>query len=166
MSASVQLGEWHIDHNFFVVNRLVAPVILGIDFLQRGELMLDFTSTPVKVTKSHKQRTELKQPQEVRDTPSDWQEIHKTVLQAKAKVCLIAAIMDPDVDVIDECTIPDFGKATNFEPPECTYPEFLTLVEEFKDLFCTTPGVTSEAQHFIPTTGNPVKVPPKRMPAQ
>ena len=25
VSALVQLGEWHIDHNFFVVNRLVAP---------------------------------------------------------------------------------------------------------------------------------------------
>ena len=85
VSASVQLGEWHIDHNFFVVNRLVAPVILGIDFLQRGELVLDFTSTPVKVTKGHKQRTEPKQPQEVRDTPSDWQEIHETVLQAKQR---------------------------------------------------------------------------------
>ena len=70
------------------------------------------------------------------------------------------------MDVIDECTIPDFGKATNFEPPECTYQELLTLVEEFKDRFCTTPGVTSEAQHFIPTTGNPVKVPPRRVPAQ
>ena len=39
-----------------------------------------------------------------------------------------------------------------------------SVVAEYKDLFRTTPGVTEEAYHFIPTTGNPVRVPPRRVP--
>jgi hypothetical protein len=53
----------------------------------------------------------------------------------------------------------------SFEYPHKTAPGFEVVVEEFKDLFRTSPGVTSEAQHYIPTTGNPVRVPPRRIPA-
>jgi len=38
-------------HDFVVVDSLVTPVILGIDFLQQNVLVLDFTSTPVMVHK-------------------------------------------------------------------------------------------------------------------
>ena len=41
----------------------------------------------------------------------------------------------------------------------------MAVVKEHYDLFQTTPGVTEAAQHFIPTTGHPVKVPPRRIPA-
>ena len=49
--------------------------------------------------------------------------------------------------------------------PECPAPALYSVVAEYQDLFRTTPGVTEEAYHFIPTTGNPVKVPPRRVPA-
>ena len=39
------------------------------------------------------------------------------------------------------------------------------MIQDYKELFQTTPGVTNDAYHFIPTTGNPVKVPPRRIPA-
>ena len=82
----------------------------------------------------------------------------------KRRVCAIAAI-DHAGDAVDECNIPKFGDTDSFEYPENTAPGFKAVVEEFKDLFHTSPGVTSEAQHYIPTTGNPVRVPPRRIPA-
>jgi len=36
-------------HNFVVVDSLLVPVILGVDFLQIHRVMLDFSTTPVKI---------------------------------------------------------------------------------------------------------------------
>ena len=41
----------------------------------------------------------------------------------------------------------------------------LAVLEPHKNLFSTTPGHTELAEHFIPTTGTPVKIPPCRIPA-
>ena len=49
----VQLGELNIVHEFLVVNSLVIPVILGVDFLQENSLVLDFSQTPVVVHSGH-----------------------------------------------------------------------------------------------------------------
>ena len=45
-------------------------------------------------------------------------------------------------------------------------PFFASLLENHKQLFKTSPGRTTVAhsEHFIPTTGNPVKIPPRRVP--
>ena len=51
------------------------------------------------------------------------------------------------------------------EYPHKTAPGFEVVVEEFKDLFRMSPRVTFKAQHYIPTTGNPVRVPPRQIPA-
>ena len=48
--ASVQLGELYVLHDFVVIKNLVAPVILGIDFLQGNGLTLDFTQSPVAIS--------------------------------------------------------------------------------------------------------------------
>ena len=40
-------------HDFVVVDSLVTPVILGIDFLPQNGLVLDFTCTPVMVREGH-----------------------------------------------------------------------------------------------------------------
>ena len=45
--AYVKLGEFNVMHDFVVLDSLVTPVILGIDFLQQNGLVLDFTCTPV-----------------------------------------------------------------------------------------------------------------------
>ena len=44
------LRKLQANHNFVEVHSLISPVILGIDFLQKYKLVLDFTSTPVIVT--------------------------------------------------------------------------------------------------------------------
>ena len=41
----VCLGKLHVKHPLVVVRSLIAPVILGVDFLQKHGLTLDFTST-------------------------------------------------------------------------------------------------------------------------
>ena len=37
-------------------------------------------------------------------------------------------------------------------------------IQEYRDLFPTTPGKTNKAQHFIATSGTPAHVPPRRAP--
>jgi len=38
-----------VEHNFIVADHLIAPVILGIDFLCQHELILDFSNETVGV---------------------------------------------------------------------------------------------------------------------
>ena len=52
VKATVQLGELIVSHEFVVVKTLVAPVILGVDFLHKHGFMLDFTHNPVMVSSS------------------------------------------------------------------------------------------------------------------
>ena len=44
-------------------------------------------------------------------------------------------------------------------------PYLSPVIREYEHLLRTTPGCTEEAYHFIPTTGNPVRIPPRRIPA-
>ena len=46
---TVQVGELEFTQTFVVVPRLVALVILGVDFMHANSLVLDFTQTPVRV---------------------------------------------------------------------------------------------------------------------
>ena len=50
--APVRVGQQNVLHEFVVVNNLVTPAILGVDFLQRYKLVLDF------VNKSCQHRTQ------------------------------------------------------------------------------------------------------------
>ena len=52
VQATVKLGNFKAAHEFVVADCLIYPVILGIDFLQQNELVLDFTSIPVSVRHS------------------------------------------------------------------------------------------------------------------
>ena len=39
------------------------------------------------------------------------------------------------------------------------------LLEEYNNLFRCSPGVTDLSHHHIPTTGNPIRILPRRIPA-
>ena len=43
----IQLRDVKVDHSFVLVQSLITPVILGIDFMQKHGLVLDFTTTPI-----------------------------------------------------------------------------------------------------------------------
>ena len=51
--APVVLGDFKFVHKFVVVENLVSPVILGVDFLQNNAIVLDFGKVPVKVSKAN-----------------------------------------------------------------------------------------------------------------
>jgi len=50
---SIQLEKVRADHLFIVVQSLITPVILGIDFMQKHRLVLEFTTTPVTVSSQY-----------------------------------------------------------------------------------------------------------------
>ena len=49
VSVVVQLNKERISHDFAVVDKLIVPVIVGVDSLQGNGLNLDFPSTLFKV---------------------------------------------------------------------------------------------------------------------
>ena len=51
------------------------------------------------------------------------------------------------------------------ELPHSTNTHLQQLLQQYQQLFRCSPGKTSLAQHYIPTQGSPVRVPPQRIPA-
>jgi len=156
ISALVQVGEVQTNHQFVVVNRLVAPVILGVDFLQENGLVLDFSLPQVEVRKNaqgnqKRETIDGRSGRRYMERPSRKRPEFVPLLPLILQVMLLMNVVYPNLD--------------SFEYPESTVPGFKAVVEEFKDLFHTSPGVTFEAQHYIPTSGNLVRVPPRRIPA-
>ena len=81
------------------------------------------------------------------------------------KVAAVPSMSQSTEEMIDDCAIPIFDVTPSYELPECSDPKLISLVETYKQLFNTSPGRTIVAKHFIPTTGYPVKIPPRRVPA-
>ena len=77
---------------------------------------------------------------------------------SKPHIGLIAAI-NKESSVITECAIPNFAATKKYDMPENCGNDFKQLMEEYKDLFCTTPGKST--CHYIPTKGPPVRIPPR-----
>ena len=117
--------------------------------------MLDFSKAPVILRNAN---TSSK-PQTATDSIlTEAQPIYDAALKREAKACVIVAIDQPNKDIIDEFAVPTYQKPASVEPPECSKSNPRALIQEYKELFQTTPGVTNDAYDFIPTTGNPVKV--------
>ena len=159
----MRIGQQSVSHEFVVVNNLVTPAILGVDFLQRHKLVLDFATSHVSITPN------MRKPPPKLEGNGDDQVAFLVVMasecQPKTKMCAAAAIDDTTAwDAIDECAIPQFGGSPHFEFPECPRPSLAPIVEEYKDLFRTQPGMMSAALHYILTKGSPIRVPPRRIP--
>ena len=154
----VHVGPVRVQHSLVVVKSLITPVILGIDFLQDHGLILDFSTTPIKVT----QHTTGTVVQEIGEN-------EKSALLAawktKAKVCAITECYDLSEESLDECAIPLFGNPITYDVPTDIRVQFSSIVEEHCNLFRELPGHTSLMEHHIPTNGPPAKVPPRRIAA-
>ena len=150
------LDKLQVSHDFVIVHSLIAPVILGVDFLQKYNLVLDFTSNPVCITSKAADDSEM--------LPKSMKPI--VDIAKKAKICAVQAYDEPAGETIDNCAIPLFGKISSpvFDVPTCTHTLLLAVLEEHKSLF-RTHQATLNWQNTIPTTGTPVKVPPRRIPA-
>ena len=73
----------------------------------------------------------------------------------KAKICSIEVLKEPTEETIDDCAVPLFLHSLDnvYDMPSCVVPTFSSLLEQYKSLFRTSPGSTTVAEHFIPTTG-------------
>ena len=154
VSVPVQVCALGVEHPFVVMDSLIAPVILGMNFLEGHGIILDFASSPVQV---------LPRPQGDASGFDELKPVVAAVDQAKAQYCVAITLREMTEEVVDDCAIPQFGRSQGLSY-DCTTPVLLPLIEEYKDLFQTTPGTTTVSQHFIPTTGTPVRVPPQRVP--
>ena len=67
--------------------------------------------------------------------------------------------------MMEDCAIPLFGKPGKYELPQFIKPGLAAVVNEYQDLFITLPGTTLVASHQINTTGSPVRIPARRIPA-
>ena len=85
------------------------------------------------------------------------QSVHK-------KYCGIIGVDDQEEN-INECPVPIFDQPIQIEFPHCANPTFDHVLQEYKGLFRTSPGKTTAAHHYIPTNGNPTRVPPRCIPA-
>ena len=65
-----------------------------------------------------------------------------TVLQ-KPHVRAIAAVGEMTTEITNDCAIPDYGAPKQYELPNRSNSLLSTVVDKFKDLFCTTPRHTS-----------------------
>ena len=157
VQAPVKIGNVEVTQRFLVVDSLIVPVILGYDFMTKHKVTLDFTTRPVGV---HFSGAQIAQ----HELPEDVQEVWNIRRNEKSKVCAAAIVEDNSIDTVDECSIPVFKKETSYDLPTCANCSLAAVINEYKDIFRSTPGLTNEAQHFIHTTGSPVRVPPRRIP--
>ena len=159
VKAKVKIKELQIVHDFLVVDSLVVPVILGIKFLQENRLVLDFSCTPVGV------RVSEAQPEENDQQGGQWKAVWTAEHKCREKICAALTAEDAGTDAADECSVPRFSGPDLYDIPECEHPSLAQVVDEFLELFKTKPGKTMVEYHYISTTGCPVKVPPRRIPA-
>ena len=145
-----------MEHPLVVVDSLISPVILGMHFLQQHGLVLDFASSPISVTTRHTPPNSHGQLQDIHPLVEDVQ-------KARAKICAVYGESSSGLteEVVDDCAIPCFSTATgpDYDMPKCSTDSLSLLLNEYQEQFRTLSGCTTAAEHFIPTSGTPVKVP-------
>ena len=154
VTASIQVGNLTVYHSLVVVQSMIVPIILGMDILQHG-LTLDFTTTPVTIQKKST-TCDSYQP--------EVQPIVEELRKIKTKVCAVSTVTESMEDTNDDYAVPTYHIAPDYDLPQSHNALFSTLLETYKHLFQTIPGKTNATEHFIPTTGNPIKIPPRRIP--
>ena len=154
--ATVQIQDYTVTHSFIVVNTLITPAILGIDFLQQHSIKIDFATTPIKLSVSPGAGGKILDP------------CVRSVMEAEntlcTKHCAVTSLSSTIEDQVEDYVIPVFSDACSVEFPECKMSNLQPVVYEFQQIFKTTPGKTNASYHYISTTGPPVRVPPRRIP--
>ena len=144
ITLSIQLGSLHSNHSLVIVRSLISPVILGLDFLRKHKVVVDFSSNPVNLTF----------PQASDQNLQDFVPLFNNSKKNKAKICAIEALKEPTGEAIDDCDVHFFVESlfTEHDMPLCVVPTLSSLLEQYKSLFCMLPGSTTLTEHFIPRT--------------
>ena len=145
-----------MDHMSILVNfsdrPIKLPFILGLDFLRKHQLILDFATCPIKIlpwppaADSYEGIPEL-------------QPVVDALTHAKRKFCAATTTVEVTEDAINNCAVPTFGQSqpVSYDLPAHTVHVLDPLVHDFEHLFVTRPGTITLAEHFISTSINPVK---------
>ena len=125
VNVAVQLNKMEsvVYHDFIIVPKLIAPVILGIDFFQQHSLILDLTEKTVQVYPKQEK------------VPVDIHMIWDNAVLQKPHVRAIAAVGEMTTEITNDCAIPDYGAPKQYELPNCSNSLLSTVVDKFKDLF-------------------------------
>ena len=115
---------------------LITPVILGIDFLSKHKVRLDYSSDPVSIHVGGLAVTSG------RGSSSN----------AIPSYMYVASTLTAggENDEVEEIAIPNFGDEVEYDIPPAPA-ELRDLVKSFEVLFSTVPGSTTVAHHTIPT---------------
>ena len=91
----IQLGDVKVDHSFIVVQSLITPAILSIDFMQKHGLELDFTTTPITIRS---------QTLHVRcQSDHDVEPLLSAMKKVKMKVAAVPSMSQSTKEMIDDC---------------------------------------------------------------
>ena len=118
LDVPIQQRDVKVDHSFVLVQSLITPVTLGIDFMQKHGLVLDFTTTPITIS--------------IQTIHVNCQPDHdlEPLLSAMRKVKLkVAAIPSMSQSIEDDCEILIFYALPSYELPKCSDPILLSLVD-------------------------------------
>ena len=104
-------------------------------------------------------------PKQVQAPQQELRAFWEEIVKHKPHIGAVAVLDETEVDVTEECAIPDYGAKREFEVSVAITTSFSGIINQYKKLFCTTPAKTTQAYHHIPTKGHPIRVPPRRVPA-
>jgi hypothetical protein len=161
-SIPLQIGQIFLPHEMYVVPKLVAPIIVGTDFLKKFNVCLDYKSDMVTIQGVN--ITSNVKTQVQRDQNSKSKRRQKRLWEnSQQTAAIVSETGDEDVE---ECAIPRFVHPGKIILPQVDNP-FKDTVEQYKNLFSSAPGQTIAIQHYIPTSANTkaARVPPRRIPA-
>ena len=119
-------------HTSVVVESLLSPVILGLDFMHENTLVLDFSKTPVLV---HLTDACFSKQVETSDTVPDVLVLYQASQNKQTGICSVATGEQTSVDVIDECAVYLFQKSTGMEFPESPQSDLNAVVKKYFNLF-------------------------------
>ena len=92
----IQLGTLQANHSLVIVHSLINPLMLGLDFLHKHRIVVDFSSTPIKISIPDASDLNLR----------DLVPLFDATKKNKGKICAIEVLKEPTKEAIDDSAVP------------------------------------------------------------
>ena len=119
-----KLATKKVRHKFIVVDSLITSAILGIDFMKKHQITLDFNTTPVGVFFNDPN------PDSEVEIPSEVQQMWSAGQVEKSKAWT-AALLEPATDTVDKCCISFFNRSVECDLPESREQSIRELIQGY-----------------------------------